>query len=88
MSGFQKGDKAASESLINMIVDKTFQNHQLGADGSYLSPEETARLMETVKILQGQAEKFLTMPSKRVVSDGTGATKFVPKNKKTSSKDE
>ncbi len=87
MSDFQKGDKVASESLINLIVDKTFKNHKLGSDGSVLSKEEADRLMETVKILQGQAEKFLTMPSKRIVSEGTGASKFVPKNRRTSSED-
>ncbi len=82
MHDFLTNESGSYESLLSMLVDKTFKNHGIKTGNVRLSNDEYNRLVETIKILQSQSEKFIANPTKRVKPGVSGASKFVPTNAK------
>lgn len=75
-------EKSNTENLLSMIVDQTFAKHNVDTKSVALTLEERRKLLETVRILQNQAETFLKKPNVQTYSgNGKGAQKYTPKSK-------
>lgn len=81
-------EMSGTESLLSMIIDQTFAKHKVDTKSVALTTEERRKLLETVRILQNQAETFLKKPVIKKYSEssngngnGNGAQKYMPKNK-------
>ncbi|MDF2556516.1 MAG: hypothetical protein K0R71_344 [Bacillales bacterium] len=73
----------STESLLSMIVERTFSKHNIDTTSIALTTDERRKLMETVRILQNQAETFLKRPVvKKSSGTAKGAQKFTPNNLK------
>lgn len=81
--GMEEKEISNTESLLSMIIDRTFEKHGVEIGSVTLSTVERKKLLETVRILQNQAERFLKKPVIKTYSGtGTGARKFVPNKMK------
>lgn len=79
----EEKDLNSAESLLSMIVDRTFSKHNIDTTSVALTLEERRKLLETVRILQNQAESFLKRPVvKKTSGTAKGAQKFTPRNLK------
>jgi hypothetical protein len=79
----EEKEKSNTEILLSMIIDRTFEKHGVEIGSVSLTTAERKKLLETVRILENQAERFLKRPViKTYAGKGTGAKKFVPNRMK------